>query len=160
MNTEYFSRVDVKKQTGVSDTTLDRWTKVLYNTDMIKEKNGAKLYSEDFVTFINARMGMQGPSNPPDADVIANVCKLYRECSQHIPSVSDSMGENKMIVLAHLMTIGLEYTDTTEKQVWSRLSKKEFDRLDEYAKQSGLTRSAAIRLLVNHGLEEFELITG
>jgi hypothetical protein len=103
----YFTRSDIKAIiAGVSDTTLDRWSKHLRGTWMVKKLRGRMLFSESFLVFVRSRTESLGPANLPDPERIA---ELYRVWNLHrsVQAISKELGEAPVLVQAQLESVGL-----------------------------------------------------
>lgn len=105
---KFYRRADVVEMTGVSDTTLDRWSRRLRATHMVtKPAGGRVLFTPDFVKFIAARVGSQGPSNLPSPQQIAQLFIAWRICAGDISCVAERLNTNKLMAKVRLTVVGI-----------------------------------------------------
>lgn len=103
---KYYTRREVRKLSGVNDTTLDRWSRRLRDTDMVKKAAGRVFFTQDFVDFVATRVESQGPAGLPEPERIAALMRLWRERSS-IQAVAEALDSNPVLIEAQLMAIGV-----------------------------------------------------
>jgi hypothetical protein len=101
----YYTRADVRRLANVSDTTLDRWSRILRGTPMVVKVKGRVLFTKDFVDFVATRVDSQGPPNLPEPERIATLLRLWREESGDLDAVASALGEPPLLVEAQLMEV-------------------------------------------------------
>lgn len=107
MEQRYYTRDQVRKLTGVTDVTLDRWSLALRETHMVSRVKRRILFSDDFVKFIRTRLGNSGPPSLPAANMIAVIFLLWRETNGHIPTIAQRLDVPIANVMAQLDSVGL-----------------------------------------------------
>lgn len=109
MNTKYYTRQQVL-DAGIPQVSLDRWSRQFRGTPMVIKRQGQRLlYSEDFIRFLDSRMGKVGPANLPAVPIIAQLYQGVRG-GQTLSQLATQLKLHPAVVQAFLTELDLEVT--------------------------------------------------
>ena len=91
---------------GVTETTINRWSADLRNTEMVHKADGRVLFTQAFRDFVIAR-DHQGPANLPGPQRISNLCILWLKMGS-VSDVAAELGEPELLVKMQLRQMGIE----------------------------------------------------